>query len=208
MSGTGCFLFILRRFSLGKEREKASSTIFIVIADSLVVSPSEASESASDCQKIVSSYSGGSSRSAQALLSLSQMDGSGSTRSGPSSVASCCVVPVVELCSPGTFWATGLVWRLCSGGVFVCTLASPSILSTLSEMLCISERKVLWFEAMSSRSCCSSEAKSLSESLRWCRCFFLCRRRLGDEEDEDILTLIHLAKQEKRLVIDGMWQLI
>ena len=50
VSGNGCFLFMLRRLSLGREQEKVSSTIFVVVADSFVISPSEASESASGCQ--------------------------------------------------------------------------------------------------------------------------------------------------------------
>ena len=54
VSGNGCFLFMMRRLSLGREQEKASSMIFVVVADSFVISPSEASESASGCQKIVS----------------------------------------------------------------------------------------------------------------------------------------------------------
>ena len=59
-------------------------------------------------------------------------------------VAAWLVVLGLELCSVAGSSEAGLAWSLCSGGMLCCTLAFPSILFTLSEMLCISEHMESW----------------------------------------------------------------
>ena len=124
-----------------------------------------------------------------------------------SALAPWLVVAGLELCSAAGSLEARLAWRLCSGGVLCCTLAFPSIWSTLAEMLCISERMELWLDAISSRSCLSIEVKFPSESRQWWRCFFLSRRHCGEDEAEDISTLT-LDEARKRPIIDGTWRII
>ena len=67
LSGTGYFLFMFCRLSLGNECKKASSTILIVVLESLATSLS-ASESGSGSQNTCSLYSSSSSTSPLAQM--------------------------------------------------------------------------------------------------------------------------------------------
>ena len=87
---------------------------FIMVADSLVVSPLEVFKSALGYQKIIS-YSWQLILVGSGVVVFVTVWGVGSMLSVPSPFAARCVVLMVEFCSPGISWMAGLVWRLCSG---------------------------------------------------------------------------------------------
>lgn len=162
VSGNGCFLFMLWCLLLGREQEKVSSTIFIMVADSFVIPPR---------------------RCLSLLLAANKLF--------PYNLAGHLSRPMSCLCWRLILRLLGPLWSLLGlwcwdwssapqlahrrqdwlGDfalvVLCCTLAFPSIWSTLAEMLCISERMELWLDMISSCSYLSIEVKSPSESRRW-----------------------------------------
>ena len=105
------------------EQAKASSTIFIVVVDSFVVSPLEASES-SGCRRLsrrnlaFHPRSGLPKRYLEGVLVPTSLLGT-----SISPVPHCWLLAGVELCSVVTSGVVRLGWRLCSGGELLHSLA-------------------------------------------------------------------------------------